>query len=120
MNYIKKFEAFHRSGIDDGASQNYPNYNPILNHKVKDFVDDLVTKGRFEDLASLIGEEFPKELSSDEMEDYQNSLEKKAIKFLIRNPELIEKEIDYQPYKVNGGDGIPRTNNVGGVWGQRR
>jgi len=119
MKYIKHFESFHQSGVDDGSGEVMPDYNPILNQKVKDFVEDLFTKGRYEDCANMIGEKLPKGLESDEMDDYGDKLKSRAIKYFIENPELVSKEIDYQMFKVPGGDGISRTNNIGGVMPRR-
>ena len=115
MIYLKQFEAFHRTGIDDGTSEVMPEYNPILNKKVEDFVNDLLSKGRYEDCAKLIGEKLPKGLETDQMDEYADGLKERAIKYFIKNPESIGNDIDYQMIKVPGGDGISRTNNVGGV-----
>jgi len=117
MKFIKKFESFHKTGVDEGGEM-IPEHNPVLTLKIKEYVDDLCTKGRYDDLAKKIGEKLPKDLQSDQMEQYGDELRERAIKYLEENPELIGKEINYQTYKVPGGDGISRTNKVGGVWGQ--
>jgi len=114
MKLIKKFEMFHQTGVDDGGEV-VPDHNPVLDLKIKDYVEDLCTKGRYEDLANQIGDKLPKDLSSDDMEEYGNQLREKAIKYFKKNPELIGGEIDYMTYKVPGGDGITRTNKIGGT-----
>ncbi len=114
MKFIKKFEMFHQTGVDDGGEV-IPDFNPVLDLKIQDYVDGLCTKGRYEDLAKKIGQKFPKDLSSDDMDAYCEELRNKAIKYFKRNPELIGGEIDYMTYKVPGGDGITRTNKIGGT-----
>ena len=114
MKLIKKFEMFHQTGVDDGGEV-VPDHNPVLDLKIKDYVDDLCTKGRYEDLSKQIGDKFPKDLSSDDMEEYGNRLREKDIKYFKKNPELIGKEINYMTYEVPGGDGISRTNKIGGT-----
>ena len=117
MKFIKKFESFHKTGVDEGGEM-IPEHNPVLSLKIKEYVDGLITKGRFDDLAKIIGEKLPKDLESGQMDQYGDELGERAKKFLEKNPELIGKEINYQTYKVPGGDGIARTNKVGGVLGQ--
>jgi len=114
MKFIKKFESFHKTGVDEGGEM-IPKHNPVLTLKIKEYVDDLCTKGRYDDLAKKIGEKLPKDLQSDQMEQYGDELRERAIKYLEENPELIGKEINYMTYKVPGGDGISRTNKVGGT-----
>lgn len=114
MKIIKKFESFHKTGVDEGGEV-VPDHNPVLDLKIKDYVDGLCTKGRYEDLAKQIGTKFPKGLTSDGMDRYGDELRDRAIEYFKKNPELIGKEINYMAYKVPGGDGISRTNNVGGV-----
>jgi hypothetical protein len=114
MKFIKKFEMFHQTGVNDGGEV-IPEYNPVLTLKIKEYVDELCTKGEYDELAKLIGEKFPKDLTSDQMEPYADKLREKAIKHLEKNPELIGKEINHMTYKVPGGDGISRTNKVGGT-----
>jgi hypothetical protein len=114
MKFIKKFESFHKTGVDEGGEV-IPEHNPTLTLKIKDYVDGLRTKGRYDELAKLIGEKLPKDLSSDDMDSYGDQLSDRVIKHLEENPELISKEIGIYTYKVPGGDGIARTNNVGGT-----
>lgn len=113
MRFIKKFESFHKTGVDEGGEE-IPEHNPVLKLKIEEYVDDLLTRGRYHDLAKLIGQKLP-ELSSEEMESYSDELREKVIKQLEENPELIGKEINFQTYKVPVGDGIARTNKIGGT-----
>lgn len=113
MKFIKKYESFHKTGVDEGTDE-MPEHNPVLKNKIVEYVDDLLTRGRYHDLAKLIGEKLP-ELSSDEMESYSDELREKVIAQLEKNPELIGKEINFMTYKVPAGDGISRTNKIGGT-----
>jgi hypothetical protein len=120
MKFIKTFESFHETGVDDGIGEVVPEYNPVLINKITEYVDDLATRGQYHEVAKMIGMKIPKEVSSDDMDSFWEKIRDKAIKFLVNNPELIGKEIGFDVYKVPGGDGVSRTNNVGGVWGQTR
>ena len=114
MKLIKKFEMFHQTGVEDGGEV-VPEHNPVLDLKIKEYVEDMCTKGRYEDLSKQIGLKFPKNLSSEEMDEYGEQLKDKAINYFKKNPELIGKEINFMTYKVPGGDGITRTNKIGGT-----
>jgi hypothetical protein len=46
---------------------------------------------------------------------YEENLKKIAIKFFTDNPERLPAEVGINTYKVPAGDGIVRTNKVGGT-----
>lgn len=115
MKFIKKYESFHGTGVDDGSGEQIPGYNPVINQRVREFVDSLCGKGRQDELAKIIGEKVPSDLGSDSMDEYEDKLKERVIKYLIDNPEALPSEVGINTYKVPAGDGITRTNKVGGT-----
>lgn len=115
MKFIKKYESFHGTGVDDGSGEQIPGYNPVINQRVKEFVDSLCGKGRHDELEKLMGTKMPPNLSSDKMDEYEDSLKDRAIKYFVENPEILPAEVGINTYKVPAGDGIVRTNKVGGT-----
>jgi|688.fasta_scaffold115894_2 hypothetical protein len=115
MKHIKKFESFHDTGVDDGGGEVIPEHNPVTDLKIKEFVEDTLNKGGYVDLAKMIGDKVPNDLTSDQMGEFEDQLKEKAIKFFTDNPEALPNEIGVNTYKVPGGDGITRTNKVGGT-----
>ena len=115
MKYLKKFESFHETGIDDAVGEVIPEYNPVMDLTIKNFVDDTCNRGGYADLAKMIGVKLPSEIPSDKMDGIESKLKKVALKFFTDNPEQLPSEIGMKTYKVPGGDGISRTNKVGGT-----
>ena len=114
MIYLKTFEGFHDDGIEID-SQTSPDYNPVIRHKAKEYIENIFNSGAGAMVTTLckeIGIAVPK--TDEELEIAQ----KKAIEYYIKNPERI-KDIsppDHKKYPFLTGDGISRTNNIGGVF----
>jgi hypothetical protein len=120
MKYLKTFEMHSDTGLDDGVGEVIPDYNPDMNKKITDYIEDLAGRGAWEEIAKITKMDIPKNITSREMDEKGDEIKDKAIKHLIENPELLPQEIGFKTYKVPGGDGISRTNKLGGVWGQTR
>ncbi len=115
MKYIRKFESFHETGVDDGVGEVIPEHNPVTDLKIQDFVEETLSRGGYVELAKMIGDKVPNDLSSDQMQGFEDDLKKNAMQFFKDNPEALPAEIGVNTYKVPGGDGITRTNKVGGT-----
>lgn len=115
MKFLKTFESFHETGVDDGTGEVIPEYNPVVDQKIKSFVDDILGRGGYVELAKMIGAKFPSDVPSEKMGQLESDLREKAMKFFGDNPEQLPSEIGFKTYKVPGGDGITRTNKVGGT-----
>jgi hypothetical protein len=114
MKYIKKFESFNPSGVDDGPSEGIPSYNPKIRKEVVDFVDDLSPNRKL-----LIFKWFGMDEPSLDDEDFDNKIEKAKeilIKYFEMNPNKSINTIDMDNFKIpyKMGDGIPRVQNIGG------
>jgi hypothetical protein len=115
MRFLKNFESFHDTGVDDGIGEVQPEYNPVLKQTIKEFVDDFCGRGGYVELAKKIGMKLPSNIPSDKMDQIESELKSNAMEFFNRNPEQLPNEVGFKTYKVSGGDGITRTNKVGGT-----
>ncbi len=114
MKWIKKYETFTNDNNRDSSSIDYlPKFNPATKQEATEFVDSLL-KSDYDKLFKLVGMEMP-EVGSSEMDELFDEVREKAIEYYVNNPEAIGKEIELKTFKVNGGDGAPRTNNIGGT-----
>lgn len=113
MKHLKKYENFHDDGLDVDNT-NAPKYNQAQRLDAKKYVDAIFAAGAGKMVAALckeIGMQVPK--TDEELEKTQDQ----AIEYFIENPERI-KEITpptFKSYPYYSGDGIARTNNIGGV-----
>ena len=112
--YIKRFENF----INDdnrGESGNMPNYNPKERLDAKEYVEALFNSRSGVEINAVCKEIGCKAPGNDEELD---EVKEKALKYFIDNPERIDTNItngsNVKQYPYNGGDGVVRTNNVGG------
>jgi hypothetical protein len=113
MIKIKKFENFINDDIRDFGSTDYvPKFNPAVNQKVIEYVDDKLKSNDFIDIFNAAGVKAPKDLKGEEMDKLFDDVREKAIKYFNENPEEIGKPIKFNTYAVNGGDGVPRIRNV--------
>jgi hypothetical protein len=115
MKFIKKFEMFHSTGLDDGKDHVVPKYNPKVRKEVSDFLDDLPPSGKIQVLRSIGIKE---EISDDgEFEKQFEIAKKKFIDFFENNTNLSIQSIDLEKFTIPGksGDGIPRVQNIGGT-----
>lgn len=112
MKYIKKYENFSKDGIEVD-NQSYPEYNQEKNLSSKTYVEQIFSQGMGKcvfDMCSEAGVEVPKNDT-----DLEKAKEL-CIDFYSKNPELIKStEISFKTYPHKGGDGVVRTNNIGGV-----
>ena len=114
MKYLKKFEKFHSTGLEDGQDQEYPEYNPKLRKEVGDFVDDLTPNNRLL-VFKVLGMEEPS-LNDEDFDNQFDKAKEKFINYFQSNPQLSVSHIDLETFKIpsKGGDGIPRVQNIGG------
>lgn len=113
MKYLKNFENLHEDGIDIDA-QNTPAWNPAKSQEVKDYVDNIFHNG-LNALVKKVCKEtrIPVPKTDDELE----TCKQKVINYYIQNYEQIGdiKPPTHNRYPYMSGDGIARTNNIGGV-----
>lgn len=113
MKYISTFENF----INDenrGNNAELPQFNQATNLKAKEYVEQIFNQGAGSEVFAIckeIGCETPKDDSS------LDSIKDAAIKYFTENPERMQKnsEATFKTFPYNSGDGVVRTNNVGGV-----
>lgn len=116
MKKLKKYENFINDNDRDVSSIDYlPKYNPVTNQRVIEYVDDKLKSNDFLDIFNAAGVVAPKDLKGEDMDNLFDMVRDKAIKYFNENPEEIGKPIKFNTYAVNGGDGVPRTNNIGGT-----
>lgn len=105
MKFLKRFESFHDTGVDDGIGQVLPEYNPAKDQEIKNFIDET----NINQLSEIIGKKITHHVS----EEDEEKIKELAFKILKENPELIPSTPLMKQYKVPGGDGIVRTNKIG-------
>ena len=112
---MKKFETFINDDNRDAASLDLlPKHNPAVDLAAKNYVDDIIKSNDLNLLFKAAGVKPPKNLTSMTMDDVYDEIKQKAIDYYIENPQDIGKDIPQR--KVNkGGDGVVRTNNIGGA-----
>jgi hypothetical protein len=116
MKKFKEFESMVTDDDRDSSSIDFlPKHNPVVQQNAKSYVDQIIQGNDLKLLYRAAGEEPPKNIDSMNMDDIYDELKQKAIDYFIENPEAIGKDIPMKKYKVNGGDGISRTNNLGGA-----
>jgi hypothetical protein len=114
MKYLKKFEKFHSTGLEDGKDEESPKYNPKIRKQVTDFVDDLTPNNRLLVFKTL-GMDEPS-LNDEEFDNQFEIAKKKFIDYFESNPQLSVDLINLDTFTIpnKGGDGIPRVQNIGG------
>lgn len=113
MQYIKRFENF-TNDENRGDEQTYPEFNQANRLKAKEYVDIIFNKGsgaEVNDVCKEIECDLPKEDSE------LDEIKEKAIEYFIKNPERMKSfgNDQFKTFNVNAGDGVVRTNNIGGV-----
>lgn len=113
MKYISTFENFTNDD-NRGDRQEYPQFNQAENLQAKEYVDQVFSQGagsEVYDLCKEIGCETPKD------DDSIDTIKQKAIDYFIANPERIKKlqKPEFKTFPHYSGDGVVRTNNIGGV-----
>jgi hypothetical protein len=116
MKYIRTFESFV---TDDnrGEDTQYPQHNAALKSEVVEYVDTILNSNEYSKLVDLLGMELPKNVSGEEVDKFFDEVREEAIKHFMANPEQLGKAGGFviNKFNVSGGDGIARTNNIGGV-----
>ncbi len=113
---MKKFETFVTDNNRDSAAIDFvPKHNPVVNQNAQLYVDEILQNGDLNLLFRAVGVTAPKNIDSIDMDEVYDTIRQKAIDYYIQNPEAIGKDIPMKQFKVQAGDGIPRTNNIGGA-----
>ena len=114
--HIRTFEEYsHEDGLEVDT-QSYPEYNQQHRQQARDMVASVFDKGMGQAVADLckeIGIRPPRPKDDASLEEVR----KRAEEYFIQNPERISKfaapQMNVVP--VKSGDGVVRTNNLGGV-----
>jgi hypothetical protein len=112
---MKKFETFINDDNRDATSLDLlPKHNPVVNLGAKEYVEEMVDKNDFELLfrAARVSPKKPMEALSDQ--DITDKIKQRAVDYYIKNPEAIGRGLPALPPLKKSGDGISRTNNLGG------
>lgn len=113
---MKKFETFVTDNNRDSAAIDFvPKHNPVVNQNAQLYVDEILQNGDLNLLFRAAGVTAPKNIDSVNMDEVYDTIRQKAIDYYIQNPEAIGRDIPMKQFKVQAGDGIPRTNNIGGA-----
>jgi hypothetical protein len=118
MKYFKTFEEFSSmspTGVDDAGGEVLPKFNPKIRKEVSDFIDNLSPSRKLL-IFKWLGEEEPTLKDEDFDEKFEKAKEK-LVEFFESNPNIQISGIDPERFTVptKGGDGISRTNNIGGT-----
>jgi hypothetical protein len=112
MHKLKTFETFSNTKLN---SEMYPELNPSLKLDATTYVDDMLAGDKFPQLFDLLDRKMPTESSGDEFDAAFDEIRELSIAYFLKNPEEMQnREVDITNIKVDGGDGVPRTNNIGG------
>jgi len=114
MKWIKKYETFVNDD-NRGEDTQYPELNPVIKMEAAEYVDSKLRSNEYAEIFNAVGVDLPQDLDSDELEKAFDQVREKAIQYYIQNPEEIKSPATHRTFKVNAGDGIPRTNRVGGT-----
>jgi len=114
MKFLKTFEKFHSTGLEDGKDEELPTYNPKVQKEASDYVDDLPPNRKML-LFSIVGMEEP-EVSDKDFDDKFEIAKKKFVNYFQSNPQLSVGLIDIENFEIpkKGGDGVPRVQSIGG------
>jgi hypothetical protein len=113
MKFIKKFESFHETGVDEGDSV-VPKHNPKRQTEIRSFLGELTPSNKHRVFLWL-----KKEVPSYSDPEFDNKFEKakeELIDYLEENPNIRIDKIDIENFSIpsRGGDGVPRVQNIGG------
>jgi len=114
MKYLNRFENFDNDESRSSGESTYPEYNQANRLKAKQYVDDMFSKGAGDEVTELckeVGCDMPKDDSG------LDEVKEKAIAYFIENPERMKNVggYDFKSFPAGGGDGVVRTNNIGGA-----
>lgn len=115
MKHLKTFESFV---TDDnrGDETQYPQHNAALKNEVTEYVDTILNSNEYHDLVELLGMELPKNISGQDLDAFFDEVREVAIEHFMKNPEQMKKVgFTMNRFTVQGNDGVPRTNKVGGT-----
>ena len=114
MKYLKSFESFSQD-VEPNQSEVVPAYNPVRNIQMEEFVDRIIKSGNHEELYKILNFPKPDNLTGDEFDKHFDKLKEVAIEFFSKDPSRFNKPADFESFLKPSGDGIPRTNKVGGT-----
>lgn len=114
MKYLNKFENFDNDESRSSGDGEFPQYNQANRLKAKQYVDDMFSKGAGDEVTDLckeVGCDMPQD------DDGLDEIKEKAIAYFIENPERMKNfgGTGFKNFPAGGGDGVVRTNNIGGV-----
>lgn len=113
MKWIKTYETFVNDD-NRGEDTRFPELNPVLKMTATEYVDSkMKTDEKFE-LFKVAGVDPKQDLSPEEVDEMFDEVREKAIEYYTKNPEEMGKPVSIQKFPVYAGDGVSRTNNVGG------
>lgn len=114
MKFIKKYENFHDTGVDEG-DEVVPKHNMKRQTEVRNLVDNLTPSNKHRIFLWL-----KKEVPSDSDPDFDDKFEKakeELIDYLEENPNIRIDNLDVENFSIpqRRGDGVPRVQNIGGT-----
>lgn len=110
---LKTFENFLDTRPDTVMN---PEMDQSMQLDVRNYVDDILNGDKFTQLFELVGKEVPGESDKEAFDAAFDEVRDLAIAHYIKNPEeMVDREVDITNMVVDGGDCIPRLNNVGAV-----
>lgn len=113
MHKLKTFETFTNTKLN---VEMFPELNPSLKLDVTNYVDDILAGDKFPQLFKLLGKKDPSSLPKEELDKEMDVVRELAIEYFLKNPEeMVGHEVDITNIGVDGGDVVPRTNNIGGA-----
>ncbi len=114
MRYIRTYEEYsHEDGLEVDT-QSYPEHNQKLRHDAIKYVEEVFANGAGQAVTALC-----KEVGIDPPLDDEglDAAQRRATEYFTQNPErmgeIIPPQMSVVPVKT--GDGVVRTNNIGGV-----
>lgn len=113
MKWIRTYETFVNDD-NRGDEIKYPELNPVVKIEASEYVDSKLKSNEYMEIFNIVGVEPPSDINGGELDDIFDEVREKAIEYYTNNPEEIKTPITHKTFNVNGGDGVARTNNVGG------
>ncbi len=112
MHKLKTFETFTNTKLN---VEMFPELNPSLKLDVTNYVDEIMAGDKFPQLFKLLGKGNPSKIPSKDMAQAMDEVRELSIEYFLKNPEEMQgREVDITNIAVDGGDVVPRTNNIGG------
>lgn len=115
MKYIKQFDSFSPTGIDDIGSEVLPKYNPKRKKEAVDFIEDLSPSNR-PLVFKWLGMEEPS-LNDPDFDSKFDVAKEKLVNYFESNPNIQISSIDIERFTLPGKNSnrIPKVTNIGGT-----